>query len=80
MDVPSKRVKSYAHVIASAEAMAAQTFDRFSDIVAPGSVQKPNVVKISEDCKKSSWTLNRLSCFYILFGGRKPQINPKSHF
>lgn len=42
----------YAHVIASAEARAAQTFDRFDDVLIPEEA-RPAPVKISEKAKKT---------------------------
>lgn len=39
----------YTHIIASAQAKAVQTFDRFNDLVGPG----PDAEQLSEDKKKS---------------------------
>lgn len=42
----------YAHVIASAEAKAAQTFDRFNDIVAPEADDRPAPEELPKRVKK----------------------------
>ena len=42
----------YAHVIASAEAKAAQTFDRFNDIIAPEADDLPAPEELPKRVKK----------------------------